>query len=56
MAQYLYVCENEHVRVVVTSVFDTSAYFCNDCAAVMWRKPQQYGLSFKGSGFYSKEK
>jgi predicted nucleic acid-binding Zn ribbon protein len=56
MAQYLYVCANEHARLVIASVFDTSAIYCDQCAAEMWRKPQQYGLSFKGSGFYSKDK
>jgi predicted nucleic acid-binding Zn ribbon protein len=56
MAQYLYVCVNEHARLLMHSVFDDSAIFCDECSSEMWRKPQQYGLSFKGSGFYSKDK
>jgi predicted nucleic acid-binding Zn ribbon protein len=56
MANYLYVCDNDHARMVTMSVFDTSVYYCDECSLEMWRKPQQYGLSFKGSGFYSKDK
>jgi predicted nucleic acid-binding Zn ribbon protein len=56
MAQYLYVCSNDHARLVNASVFDSSAYFCDECSLEMWRKPQKYGLRFKGAGFYSKDK
>ena len=56
MPSYLYVCENKHDRIVLMSVFQTSVVFCDECSLEMWRKPQQYGLSFKGSGFYSKDK
>ena len=56
MANYLYVCKNDHDRMVTASVFATAVYYCEECSLEMWRKPQQYGLSFKGSGFYSKDK
>jgi predicted nucleic acid-binding Zn ribbon protein len=56
MAHYLYVCANEHSKIVMASVFDEFVYHCDECSLEMWRKPQKYGLSFKGSGFYSKDK
>jgi hypothetical protein len=56
MPFYIYQCDAGHRREVMHSVFDDSAVFCFECSKEMWRVPQSMGITFNGTGFYSKEK
>ena len=57
MEQHLYVCDNDHERLIKRKVFDTSAYFCDECSSEMRGKPQKLPfVRVKIIGFSSKEK
>jgi putative FmdB family regulatory protein len=57
MPTYLYGCpECGSTKEVWHSIVEDPQVRCVDCTCVMVRRPAATAISFKGEGFYSKDK
>ena len=57
MPTYEYVCPNEHLTVDKRSIHDDNEPTkCAECGEPITQRLGNFGLTFKGSGFYNTDK
>ena len=56
MPNYHYKCEKSHTMDVNHSIYENPSVVCTRCGGHMQRVPKTVTVTFKGSGFYSKDK